>query len=61
MVLDKATLHSSYRHPYFFFFLRFYLFIHERQREAETQAEGEVGSLQEARCGTLSWDPGITP
>ena len=33
-----------------YFFLRFYLFIHERHREieAETQAEGEAGSIQEA-------------
>ena len=32
----------------FFFFLRFYLFIHEkyREREAEIQAEGEAGSLR---------------
>ena len=31
----------------FFFFLRFYLFIHERhkEREAETLAEKEAGSL----------------
>ena len=28
-----------------FFWQRFYLFIHERHREAETQAEGEGGSL----------------
>ena len=27
------------------FFLGFYLFIHDRHREAETQAEGEAGSL----------------
>ena len=38
--------------PGFFFFLRFYLFIHERQREAETQAEGEAGSMQGAQRGT---------
>ena len=48
----------------FFFFLRFYLFIHEthtekereREREAETQeeAEGEAGSMQGARFGTRS-------
>ena len=31
--------------PFFFFFKDFILFIHERRREAETQAEGEVGSL----------------
>ena len=43
------------------FFLRFYLFIHERQREreAETQAEGEAGSMQGAQCGTQSQDPRI--
>ena len=43
-----------------FIFLRFYLFIHERQRErereAETQAEGEAGSMQGARPGH---DPGV--
>ena len=47
------------------FFLRFYLFIHERERErereAETQAEGEAGSMQGARCRTRSRDPRITP
>ena len=45
-----------------FFFLRFYLFIHERhtQREAETQVEGEAGSLRGAQCGTRSQDSGIT-
>ena len=33
-----------------FLILRFYLFINEREREkqAETQAEGEAGSIQEA-------------
>ena len=31
---------------FFFFFKRFYLFIHRHtQREAETQAEGEAGSM----------------
>ena len=43
----------------FFFpvYLRFYLFIHERQREreAETQAEREASLPQGARCRTLSW------
>ena len=29
--------------------------------EAETQAEGEAGSMQEARCGTRSWVSRITP
>ena len=26
----------------------------QRERETETQAEGEAGSMQGARCGTLS-------
>ena len=46
---------------WFFFFKRYYLFIHERhtEREVETQAEGEAGSLRGARCETQSQDPGI--
>ena len=40
----------------FIFFKRFYLFMRdtegEREKEAETQAEGEAGSMQGARCGT---------
>ena len=30
-------------------------------REAETQADGEAGFQQGARCRTRSWNPGITP
>ena len=38
---------------FLFFFLRCYLFIEEgqREREAETQVEGEVGSLVEPNVG----------
>ena len=46
-----------------FFFFKISL-IHERhtERGAETQAEGEAGSLRGARCGTRSRDPwGLTP
>ena len=32
-----------------------------REREAETQEEGEAGSMQGARCGTRSQDSRITP
>ena len=36
-----------------FFFKDFvYLFKRDTQREAETQAEGEAGFMQGARCGT---------
>ena len=33
----------------------------ERKREAETQAEGEAGSMPEARRGTRSQDSRIVP
>ena len=33
----------------------------EREREAETQAEGEAGSTQGAQCGTRSQDSRIVP
>ena len=39
------------------FFLRFDLFIHDREREAE----GEAGSMQGAGCGAQSWFSRITP
>ena len=40
-----------------FFFKDFiYLFMIDTQREAETQTEGEAGSLQRAQCGTHSRD-----
>ena len=32
-----------------------------REREAQTQAEGEAGSMQGARRGTRSWVSRITP
>ena len=35
--------------------------MHERHREAETQAEGETDSTQGARCGTPSQVPRIPP
>ena len=31
-----------------------YLFMRDLEREAETQVEGEAGSIQGARCGTRS-------
>ena len=45
-----------------FFFKDFiYLFMRNTEREAETQAEGEAGSLRGARCGTQSQVSRITP
>ena len=40
-------------------FLRFYLFIHER--EAETKAEGEAGSIREPSVGLHPRSPGSGP
>ena len=46
----------------FFFFKDFiYLFMRDTEREAETQAEGEAGSMQEARHGTQSQVSRIKP
>ena len=48
----------------FILFFSKILFIHERQREgqgAETQAEGEAGSMPGARRGTRSWVSRIRP
>ena len=55
---------SSQLAAFFFFFKRFYLFIHdshrererEREREAETQAEAEAGSMH--REPDVGFDPG---
>ena len=35
--------------------------MRDTDREAETQAEGEAGSLQGAECETLSWITGPCP
>ena len=43
--------------PLFFLKDFIYLFMRDTQRKAETQAEGEADSLQEARCRTRSQDP----
>ena len=46
--------HSIFSQLKFFFFLIdfIYLFMRDIDREAETQAEGEAGSMQGARCRT---------
>ena len=46
-----ADIYIIYIYVIFSFFKRFYLFIHDRQREAETQAEGE----KQAPC----WEPDL--
>ena len=48
------------RHPFNFFPLIF-IYWWETQKEAETQAEGELGSTQETRCGTRSRASRTTP
>ena len=46
-------------HPFIFYLFIYlkdfiYLFMTDREREAEIQAEGEAGSMQGAQCGTWS-------
>ena len=53
---DGSGLHLQDSWAFFFFFLKI-LFIHERYREKQTQAEGEAGFMQEARRG-VGLDPG---
>ena len=54
---SAGTSSDQSLHLYLYFILSFfkdfiYLFIRDTEREAETQAEGEAGSLLRARCGT---------
>ena len=53
----KNVFHLFVLTFYFFIFLKILFFIHERhnEREAETQAEGETGSMQGA------WDSILGP
>ena len=54
--------HNFYLFNFIFFFLDFiYLSLTDPEREAETQAEGEAGSLRGARCGTRSRALGSRP
>ena len=50
---------SLWNHLYLIYlFLKNILFIYS-EREREREAEGEAGSMQGARRGTRSWDPGV--
>ena len=59
-LLTHLFKYSTRFYLFYFFFLRFCLFIHERQREreAETQAEGEVGPTQDLMPGLPGSRPG---
>ena len=50
-----SWVHTS---PYLFFKDFIYLFMRDTVKEAETQAEGEAGSLRGAQCGSPSQDLG---
>ena len=60
---DFSLLPDLLVYPSFYFFFKdfIYLFMRDTDRKAETQAEGEAGSLQGARCGTQSQVSRITP
>ena len=57
----SAAFSSKARSSTVIFFFFKILLIHERPREAATQAEGEASFTQGAQCGTPSQGPGITP
>ena len=66
--VPRSRVARSYGNIIFNFFLRFYLFIHDRERdrqrerEAETQAEGEAGSMhREPDVGHDPRSPGSRP
>ena len=68
MFIQPASENDSYNEYIFFNFLKRLVFLKilfiyswQTEKEAETQAEGEEGSMQGARCGTISWDSRITP
>ena len=42
-------------------FFKYFIYLSMRDRETETQAEGETGSMQAARCETRSRNFRITP
>ena len=46
--VSSVKLVLFYAYLLLLFFKRFYLFIRDTEREAETQAEGEAGSVQGA-------------
>ena len=55
---SKCGNHNLSMKSILLFFLRFYLFIHEREREPETQAEAEAGARQEPDVGLDPRSPG---
>ena len=58
---NKLQLYArnDFGYVLFLFFKILYIYSWETQREAETYAEGEAGSMQGARCETQSQDPKI--
>ena len=65
MKINKHDLHVKPNvMKVFFFFINFYFFmiVTQREREAETQAEGEAGSMhREPDVGFDPGSPGLSP
>ena len=59
--LHVGHIRAAWKIFFVFKIFLIYLFRRDPEREAETQAEGEAGSMQGARWGTRSRDPGVTP
>ena len=59
---QKKKSDNSTKEGLLFFFKDLFIYsFRESEREAQTQAEREAGSTQEARCGTRSRVSRITP
>ena len=52
MVYTSDLTEKSLFFIFFKDFIHLFMRLTEREREAGTQAEGEAGSMQGARCGT---------
>ena len=59
--MDVPDLINLPFEEYLNYLLKYLIYLFMRDRETETQAEGEAGSMQEARCGTRSQVSRITP
>ena len=63
--MPKSRIQDTRHREILFFFFKslkiLFIYSWETQREAETQAEGEAGSLWGAPCGTRSQTPGSWP
>ena len=57
----KMKYNLLQRKAIYLFIFKDFIYLFMRQREAETQAEGEADSMQGGRCGLYPGTPGSRP